>query len=152
MKKLTLALLLLLGTAPALFAQQTVQNDILAFLKREGYVPSLDQDSDIQFKIQGVRYYTIVKQITNEDYAYVEVMANFSTEAPYEKLLEIANDMNQNKFVCKCSAYRNGEENVFTVAMEFITDSRTTTEYQMSHALRLLPGWVDVFNNTVAEE
>lgn len=40
MKKFTLTLLLIFGTVSALFAQQSVREDIFAFLKREGYVPS----------------------------------------------------------------------------------------------------------------
>ena len=101
MKKFTLTLLLLLAGIPTLFAQQTVRNDIFAYLKHEGYAPALDKDSDIEFKIQGILYNIIVKQIENEDYAYVEVLANFGTVTPYDKLMEIANDINQNKFVCK---------------------------------------------------
>ena len=38
MKKFTLTLLLIFGTVSALFAQQSVREDIFAFLKREGYV------------------------------------------------------------------------------------------------------------------
>ena len=136
MKKFTLTLLLLLAGIPTLFAQQTVRNDIFAYLKHEGYAPALDKDSDIEFKIQGILYNIIVKQIENEDYAYVEVLANFGTVTPYDKLMEIANDINQNKF---------------TLAMEFVTNSRANTEYQMSHALRLLPAWVKEFNDRVDE-
>ena len=138
MKKFTLTLLLLLAGIPTLFAQQTVRNDIFAYLKHEGYAPALDKDSDIEFKIQGILYNIIVKQIENEDYAYVEVLANFGTVTPYDKLMEIANDINQNR-------------NVFTLAMEFVTNSRANTEYQMSHALRLLPAWVKEFNDRVDE-
>ena len=65
--------------------------------------------------------------------------------------MEIANDINQNKFVCKCSVSRNENRNVFTLAMEFVTNSRANTEYQMSHALRLLPAWVKEFNDRVDE-
>ena len=151
MKKFTLTLLLLLAGIPTLFAQQTDRNDIFAYLKHEGYAPALDKDSDIEFKIQGILYNIIVKQIENEDYAYVEVLANFGTVTPYDKLMEIANDINQNKFVCKCSVSRNENRNVFTLAMEFVTNSRANTEYQMSHALRLLPAWVKEFNDRVDE-
>ena len=138
MKKFTLTLLLLLAGIPTLFAQQTVRNDIFAYLKHEGYAPALDKDSDIEFKIQGILYNIIVKQIENEDYAYVEVLANFGTVTPYDKLMEIANDINENR-------------NVSTLAMEFVTNSRANTEYQMSHALRLLPAWVKEFNDRVDE-
>ena len=54
MKKFTLTLLLIFGTVSALFAQQSVREDIFAFLKREGYVPTFDEDRDILFKVQGI--------------------------------------------------------------------------------------------------
>ena len=47
MKKFTLTLLLLLAGIPTLFAQQTVRNDIFAYLKHEGYAQALDKESDI---------------------------------------------------------------------------------------------------------
>ena len=113
MKKFTLTLLLIFGTVSALFAQQSVREDIFAFLKREGYVPTFDEDRDILFKVQGINYYAIIKEVAD--------------------------------MVCKCSAERDGEDNCFKVAMEFITNNRTNTEYQMAHALRLLPGWIEKF-------
>ena len=145
MKKFTLTLLLIFGTVSALFAQQSVREDIFAFLKREGYVPTFDEDRDILFKVQGSNYYAIIKEVADMDYAYVEVSANFTADVPYDKLLAISNDQNRDKFVCKCLAERDGEDNCFKVAMEFITNNRTNTEYQMAHALRLLPGWIEKF-------
>ena len=130
MKKFTLTLLLIFGTVSALFAQQSVREDIFAFLKREGYVPTFDEDRDILFKVQGINYYAIIKEVADMDYAYVEVSANFTADVPYDKLLAISNDQNRDKFVCKCSAERDGEDNCFKVAMEFITNNRTNTEYQ----------------------
>ena len=145
MKKFTLTLLLIFGTVSALFAQQSVREDIFAFLKREGYVPTFDEDRDILFKVQGINYYAIIKEVADMDYAYVEVSANFTADVPYDKLLAISNDQNRDKFVCKCSAERDREDNCFKVAMEFITNNRTNTEYQMAHALRLLPGRIEKF-------
>lgn len=92
MKKFTLTLLLIFGTVSALFAQQSVREDIFAFLKREGYVPTFDEDRDILFKVQGINYYAIIKEVADMDYAYVEVSANFTADVPYDKLLAISND------------------------------------------------------------
>ena len=64
MKKFTLTLLLIFGTVSALFAQQSVREDIFAFLKREGYVPTFDEDRDILFKVQGINYYAIDRKST----------------------------------------------------------------------------------------
>jgi len=79
MKKFTLTLLLIFGTVSALFAQQSVREDIFAFLKREGYVPTFDEDRDILFKVQGINYYAIIKEVADMDYAYVEVSASLMT-------------------------------------------------------------------------
>lgn len=151
MKKLILTLLLLLGPVSALFAQQDVQNDILSYLKHEGYLPTLDEDGDIQFKMEGIGYFVLTKEVDDADYAYVEVLASFNTDDAYDKLLKIASEMNQDKFVCKCSVLQNDGKNIFLVSMEFITNSRANTQYQLSHALRLLPGWVKAFKDKLNE-
>ena len=128
MKKFTLTLLLIFGTVSALFAQQSVREDIFAFLKREGYVPTFDEDRDILFKVQGINYYAIIKEVADMDYAYVEVSANLTVDVPYDKLLAIPNDPNRDKVVCKCSAERDGEANCFNVDVEQFKKNRTRTE------------------------
>ena len=136
MKKLTFTLLFLLGAIGTLSAQSTVKSDIFAFLGVEGYVPSYDQDGDIS---------VIVQDLSSENSSYVEMKASFSTDTPLAKLLAISNDFNRNKYLCKCSAYSDDEQNIFTVSMEFISDNSANTLFQMRHALRLLPGWIDEF-------
>lgn len=145
MKKLAFTLLLLWGAISTLSAQQNFKTDLFAYLKNEGYVPSYDEDGDIRFKMKGIGYYVLVKVPDHERYAYVEVMANFSTDTSLDKLLTVSNEFNRNKYLCKCVAYEDGEDRVFTVAMEFLTGSRSESEFQMNHALRLLPGWIEAF-------
>lgn len=151
MKKFTFTLLFLLGAVFTLSAQQTVKDDVFAYLKNEGYVPHYDKDGDIEFKMEGIGYYALVKEVAGENYAYVEVMANFSTDTAFYTLMDISNEFNQNKYVCKCMVYENEDDNVFLVAMEFITGSRAETEFQMGHALRLLPGWIAAFRDRLDE-
>ena len=145
MKKLTFTLLFLLGAIGTLSAQSTVKSDIFAFLGVEGYVPSYDQDGDISVKIQGISYYVIVQDLSSENSSYVEMKASFSTDTPLAKLLAISNDFNRNKYLCKCSAYSDDEQNLFTASMELSSDNSANTLFQMRHALRLLPGWIDEF-------
>ena len=73
MKKFTLTLLLIFGTVSALFAQQSVREDIFAFLKREGYVPTFDEDRDILFKVQGINYYAIIKEVADMDLSLIHI-------------------------------------------------------------------------------
>jgi hypothetical protein len=48
--------------AGASASKSALQNRYLAFLREEGYTPSIDSDGDILFKIQGKSYYIIVNE------------------------------------------------------------------------------------------
>lgn len=151
MKKLTLTLLFLFCASFTLIAQNNVKTDIFTFLRTEGYTPAFDEDGDIKFKIQGTVYFAIVKEVESRNYAYVEVMAGFTTDASLERLRKVSNTFNRDKYVCKCTAYESGADNVFQVAVEFMTDSRANTEFQMTQALRLLPNWVEEFADSISD-
>lgn len=151
MKKLILTLLFLFGAYFTLLAQNSVKRDIFSFLRTEGYAPSLDEDGDIKFKVQGTVYFALVKEFTDKNYAYVEVMAGYTTDTPLEKLIEISNLFNRTKYVCKCTAYESDGDNLFQVAMEFMTNSCANTEFQMAQALLLLPDWVEEFEDSISK-
>lgn len=148
MKKLMLLLLLACGTPWTLFAQHSVKADIMSCLREEGYAPAYDEDGDIKFKVQGTTYYAFVKEVEGEAYAYVEVLAGFTTDTVQPILLEIANRLNRDKYVCKCMSYYDSDgDNAFQIAMEFITDSRENTEFQIRQAVRLIPIWIAEFES-----
>ena len=88
-------------------------------------------------------YYALVRD--NEDYSLVEIRAQFRTEdKSLSELYQIANDLNLNKYLCKCSAYRNDDgDNICSISMEFITSSASMTNYQMGYILQLIPECVD---------
>lgn len=151
MKKLTCLLLLSFAMPWTLFAQNQVKADIMSCLREEGYAPAYDEDGDIKFKVQGTTYYAFVKEVEDETYAYVEVLAGFTTDTAQPILLEIANRLNRDKYVCKCMAYANDKDNAFQIAMEFITDSRANTEFQIRQAVRLIPIWIGEFESELAE-
>lgn len=146
MKKLVLALLMTLCTLGALRAQ-SLQSDIMSFLRTEGYAPSYDSDGDIQFKKEGYLYYVIVKDI-DDGYSYVEVRVPFGiSDMSLSELQNIASELNTAKFLCKCSAYRDDSDgdNIFQISMEFVASTSSQARYQMKHALRLMPVWISAF-------
>lgn len=146
MKKLVLALLMTLCTLGALRAQ-SLQSDIMSFLRTEGYAPSYDSDGDIQFKKEGYFYYVIVKDI-DDGYSYVEVRVPFGiSDMSLSELQNIATELNTGKFLCKCSAYRDDSDgdNIFQIGMEFVASTSSQARYQMKHALRLMPVWISAF-------
>ena len=119
------------------------KSDIMSYLRNEGYSPSYDSDGDITFKLGKYVYYALVRD--NEDYSLVEIRAQFRTEdKSLSELYQIANDLNLNKYLCKCSAYRNDDGyNICSISMEFITSSASMTNYQMGYILQLIPECVD---------
>lgn len=144
MKKIALTLLLTFCSICALQAQ-SIQSSIMSYLRNEGYAATYDSDGDIQFKMEGNIYYVIVKDL-DEGYSYVEVRAPFAVDASLGELYSIANELNRGKYICKCSAYQDNEgENVFQIGMEFVAPNSVQAQYQMGHALRLMPLWIEAF-------
>lgn len=144
MKKIALTLLLALCSICALQAQ-SIQSSIMSYLRNEGYAPTYDSDGDIQFKMEGNIYYVIVKDL-DEGYSYVEVRAPFGVDNSLSELLVMANELNRGKYICKCSAYQDNEgESVFQIGMEFVAQNTVQAQYQMGHALRLMPLWIEAF-------
>lgn len=142
MKKLAFTLLLLFTGICTLSAQNT-QSDIMSWLRTEGYVPQIDQDGDIMFKVQGLTWYAIVKEIPEDGFAYVELRIPFGTTTALETLTQTATDLNRQKYLCKCIAFPSDDgNNTFQVGMEFATSSTANTEFQMQLALDLIPIWI----------
>lgn len=144
MKKLVLTFVLAVCSICALQAQ-SIQSSIMTFLRNEGYAASYDSDGDIQFKMEGNIYYVIVKDL-DDGYSYVEVRAPFAVDTSLSELYSIANELNRGKYICKCSAYQSNDgENVFQIGMEFVAPNTVQAQYQMGHALRLMPLWIEAF-------
>ncbi len=53
-------------------------NQVLNFLKEEGYMPSLDSDGDVKFKSQGDTYFVVASDY--DDGCYVKVMGIMGAE------------------------------------------------------------------------
>lgn len=144
MKKLVLTFVLAVCSICALQAQN-IQSSIMSYLRNEGYAASYDSDGDIQFKLEGNIYYVIVKEL-DEGYAYVEVRAPFEVDSSFNELLSMANELNRGKYICKCSAYQDDAgTNVMQIGMEFVASTSSQAQYQMGHALRLMPLWIETF-------
>ena len=145
MKKIVIALLLTLGAFGMLRAQ-SIESEIMSYLRTEGYVPSYDSDGDIQFKKEGCIYYVIIKD-SDEGYSYVEVRVPFdASDMSLSDLRSFATELNTSKYLCKCSAYANNNGgNTFQISMEFIANSASQARYMMGHALRLMPHWITAF-------
>ncbi|MBO4658041.1 MAG: hypothetical protein J5637_00305 [Prevotella sp.] len=64
--------------------QLSLRNNIMSFLKEEGYVPTIDEDGDIQFKREGDVYFISVSESDSAPY-YVELMKLYGYGETYTK-------------------------------------------------------------------
>ncbi|MDE7161026.1 MAG: YbjN domain-containing protein [Muribaculaceae bacterium] len=84
MKNLFLALaLLIMGAVCSEAAAKTTSesnfsNQVLNFLKQEGYMPSIDSDGDVKFKSEGDTYFVIAHDYN--DGWYVKIMGLMGAE------------------------------------------------------------------------
>ena len=83
MKKLVFALAIRLssvcfGLSAKTTAESNFTNQVLNYLKQEGYMPSIDSDGDVKFKSQGDTYFVIASDYN--DGWYVKVMGLMGAE------------------------------------------------------------------------
>ena len=142
MKYTILTLLFLCGVICA-FAQTDAKTVIMNYLRSEGYAPAIDEDGVIRFMIQGTAFYAAFSNQGN----YVSVYAPFETALPLARLLEVANTINREKYLSKCSAYESEDGNVFEFSIEFAIDPPSNTRFLMAKLLALLPSCIETYKD-----
>lgn len=80
--------------------QQAVRDNIMSFLREEGYQPSIDSDGDIKFKRQGDVYFVIVSVKDSSPY-YVRLTKFFSygERITRTNINRYADEINQYKMI-----------------------------------------------------
>lgn len=94
--------------------QLALRNEIMSFLKEEGYMPEIDSDGDIKFKSEGNNFYVTVSA-TDENPMYVTLFRVFSNPDDYsaDVLLRATKSLNHYKGVkisCYDSSFRISSE------------------------------------------
>ena len=112
--------------------QENLKNEVLNFLKEEGFCPTIDEDGDICFKKEGDLYYVIVDN-KEESPFYLVISLGRRMEEGYDmaKALPIVYEVNHYKGV-KMKLY---ESSIVTRAEMFLENAdhfkavfyRTTT-------------------------
>ena len=74
--------------------QKTIQNEIMNYLKNEGFTPSIDDDGDINFKKEGDLHYVIIDE-KEENPFYLTISLTRRMEEGYdmEKAISVAFDV-----------------------------------------------------------
>ena len=110
MKKLIFTVLMVLTVSMGM-AQSSVRDAIEGYLKQEGYVPSIDSDGDILFKIEGKAYYISVDYEEDESLYYIRLTKYiYSDDVSMDKALNCCNEVNLNYKLVKCSAMTHPQE------------------------------------------
>lgn len=148
MKKIILTMLLL-GSALTLAAQprteQSAREEAMNFLREEGYLPKLDEDGDITFKIQGASYWILLEG-QSDGSVFMNVLTPYDTDQPYEKILEGCNRMNDQKRVAKYIARKREDGSVsYQINYESFCNPADDFTQLLRDAVGLLPIYVSDF-------
>lgn len=149
MKKFLFSLLLLFGGCAAASAQSydRIKTEIFNYLSDDcGYETLYDEDNDIQFTMDDLVYYAIVKTV-DEGYSLVEFRVAFEAENPVGTLLRIANDFNLSHYLGKCTV----DSGRFQISMEFAAETTAQALFQTRQALHWFPTWIDTLSQKFEE-
>jgi hypothetical protein len=106
----------------AQFSKEELQDLYVDYLRTEGYVPRIDKDGDIEFKIQGKTYYVIVN---DGDLEYFELLfpniKTINSDQERRQIVTAASYANRRTKVAKVYITSN-ENNVSITAATFIED------------------------------
>ena len=90
--------------------QLALRSEVVTFLKEEGFMPDIDSDGDIVFKIEGTKYIVSISD-TDENPMYLSFYASFSYPSDYtsDVVLMASKELNRYKGVkvtCYDSSFR----------------------------------------------
>ena len=108
MKKLSLTLLFMAMACTMTFAQKSLntaqkqlRDNILSYIKAEGFQPTIDDDGDIKFKRQGDIYFVIIGEKDTEPmYVTLTKYYSYGTSLTKTKVTLAATEINKYK-MCK---------------------------------------------------
>lgn len=106
MKKMVLSALMLLlcGTLAAQNpTAASLQQAALKYLHDEGYPAKIDEDNDIECKIQGYTYWICLSD-ESDGSVFVNSFGKFTCDTPYNEVLELCNKKNNEKKAVKYGA------------------------------------------------
>jgi len=151
--KIFLAILILGGIFifPAASQQQWTKTDLqniyMEYLKQEGYLPSIDNDGDIQFKVSGNSYFIIVDE---NDLQFFQVYMGFKLDnVSVENALSAANYSNRSSKVVKVAF--SPDRKVVSITAELLLNNPKDFMPVFSRAISLINNAEKNFMSQVKE-
>ena len=144
MKRIVFAIAALLmsvaASADLTSTERVFQNSVKDYLTEEGYKPSIDEDEDLIFKVEGTTYWVTVKDepVGYDNYFYVQVCTDLgSHDVNLDALRKAINQVNREYKVGKCYLTPSEESIMFKIT-EFC--------YSSHDLIKFLPRYVKILN------
>lgn len=141
MKKMILSALMLLlcGTLAAQNpTAASLQQAALKYLHDEGYPAKIDEDNDIECKIQGHLYWICIND-ESDGSTFVNSFGKFTCETPYNEVLELCNKKNNEKKAVKYGAAAVEGTTQFVISYERYQAPGDDFEAYLRDMVALLP-------------
>jgi len=124
-----------------------LQSIYIEHLRQEGYVPAVDTDGDIQFKVSGDNYFII---IDDKDLQFFQIYLGFSLGAiRLEDALNAANYSNRHSKVAKISISSDGK--VANITAELLLNDPRDFIPVLTRALSLIRNAENIFLTQLKE-
>jgi len=116
------------------WSKEDLQNAYIEYLRQEGYLPTVDVDGDVQFKVAGDTYFIIVD---DKDLQFFQVYTGFKLDTvSQDTALNAANSSNRNSKVVKVAF--SPDRNVVSITAELLLNDPKDFMPVFSRAISLI--------------
>jgi len=123
--------------APVEWTREDLQSIYIEYLRHEGYMPFIDSDGDIQFKVSGDNYFIIVDE---KDLQFFQIYLGFSLGvASRDDVLNAANNANRLSKTAKVSISSDESHGIIvSITAELLLNNPAEFVYVFPRALSLM--------------
>ncbi|MCL2230095.1 MAG: hypothetical protein FWC01_03295 [Treponema sp.] len=124
-----------------------LQSIYVAHLQREGFLPTVDTDGDIQFKVGGVNYFIIIDE---NDIQFFQIYMGFNLGSfEVEDAMQAANIANRRSKVAKVTV--SPERMVVSITIEILLNTPTEFAPIFARSLSLIRNAENIFRDNIRE-
>ncbi|MCL2440962.1 MAG: YbjN domain-containing protein [Treponema sp.] len=134
-------------TAQNGWTREDLQGIYMEHLRQEGYLPSIDEDGDIQFKVSGDNYFIIINE---SDLQFFQIYMGFSLTAfSIDDLLNAANSANRRSKVAKTTISSDGK--IASITVELLLNSPNDFVPVFARSLSLIRNAEGIFRSQLRD-
>jgi hypothetical protein len=127
-----------------------LQSIYMEYLRNEGYVPSVDDAGDIQFRVSGDSYFIIIDE---NDIQFFQIYMGFSLrDANREDVLNAVNESNRRSKVAKLSVSPvDSERIIVSITVELLLNDPRDFIHVFPRAISLIRNAENIFKSRLRE-